>query len=650
MRGVTRSGEGTLAFLERGKFLSGTEKPLEMDAAEMRRIVTEAQQISADEVRRARRSEEKVKRLQQVTAALSGAMTVDEIVEVILDQVAGVFHAAAGVVALLDDDRNLLQVRGTFGYGPEILEQWGSFPLAADVPLSQAVRESRAIVVPSRERFADLYPNAGIAMSGRSLVAVPVCIGGDCSGAIGFSFMEERSFPQEDLAFLESLGQQCGQALERNRLLEEEQRARSAAEEAQMQLQFLAEASDLLSQSLDYATTLRDVARLAVPRLCDWCAVEVIEADGTTHSLGVEHADPAKVDLAMELRRRWPTPSDSDVGVPHVLKTGKPELYHELSDELLQTVAQDDEHLAALRSLGFISGMLLPLIARGRTLGAITMISAESGRHFDEEDLVFAMDLARRAAMAVDNARLYQERAYVARTLQRSLLPPRLPEVPGLEIATRYRPAREGSEVGGDFYDVFQDGFNGWAFVVGDVQGKGAAAAAITGLARHSLRATAMLQPRPSAVLSALNDVLLQDDTERFCTVAYLRLLHSEGAFHLTAASGGHPLPIKVSPSGEIESVGEEGTLIGLFPDFSVVNVETVLAPEDAIVLYTDGVVDQRSGDELGEDGLRGVLSDAAGSDAETLAGLIEEAVIEKEEGLPLDDVAIMVIRVLGEG
>ncbi|MGI8408074.1 MAG: SpoIIE family protein phosphatase [Actinomycetota bacterium] len=629
--------------------MSGSERPLEMDEAEMRRVLTEAQKISADEVRRARRSEEKIKRLQQVTSALSRTMTVDEIVEVILDQVAGAFRAAAGVVALLDADRNLLQIRGTFGYGPDVVEKWGSFSLSADVPLSQAVRESRTIVVPSRERFAELYPNAGVALSGRSLVAVPVCVGGECAGAIGFSFMEERSFPQEDLAFLESLGQQCGQALERNRLLEEEKRARSAAEEAHMQLQFLAEASDLLSQSLDYATTLRDVARLAVPRLCDWCTVEVLEADGTTHSLGVEHADPAEIDLALEVRRRWPTPPDSEVGLPNVLRTGKPELYHHVTDDLLKAVAQDDEHLEALRGLGFASGMIMPLIARGRTLGAITMISAESGRLFDEEDLVFAMDLARRAAMSVDNARLYQERTYVARTLQRSLLPPRLPIIPGLELATRYRPAREGSEVGGDFYDVFQDGFNGWAVVIGDVQGKGAAAAAITGLARHSLRATAMLQPRPSAVLSALNDVLLQDDTERFCTVAYLRLMRSEGGFHLVAASGGHPLPIKVSLSGDIEPVGEGGTLIGLFPDFSVENVETVLAPGDSIVLYTDGVVEQRSGDELGEDGLKRVIAEAAGSDAETMARLIEEAVIEKEEGLPLDDVAIMVIRVLGE-
>jgi serine phosphatase RsbU (regulator of sigma subunit) len=259
------------------------------------------------------------------------------------------------------------------------------------------------------------------------------------------------------------------------------------------------------------------------------------------------------------------------------------------------------------------------------------------------------MDLARRAAMSVDNARLYQERTYVARTLQRSLLPPRLPLIPGIEIATRYRPAREGSEVGGDFYDVFQDGFNGWAFVMGDVQGKGAEAAALTGLARHSLRATAMLQPRPSAALSALNDVLLQDDTERFCTVAYVRVQELDGVFTLTSASGGHPMPIKVSPDGTLESIGVDGTLIGCFPDFSVENTETTLAPGDSIVLYTDGVVDQRSTEGLGEEGLMRVMREASGSDAETMARLIEEAVIEKEEGLPLDDVAIMVFRVMGQ-
>jgi len=615
----------------------------------MRRIVAEAQKISADEVRRARRAAERVQRLQEVTGALSKTMTTDGIVDVILDQVAGAFQAAAGVVVLVAANGEMVEVRGTFGYPAEALEGWRSFPLAAQVPLSEAIRESRTIVVASQERFAVVYPELRGAMRGRALVAVPICVEGRCRGAIGFSFADERNFPKDDIAFLESLGQQCGQALERNRLFENEKNARAAAEAAHMQLQFLAEASDVLSQSLDYATTLRDVARLAVPRLCDWCTVEVLEADGTTRSLGIEHVDPGKVEMATELRARWPVDPNAATGVPHVLRTGKPELYHEITDETLQLAAQSEEHLAAIRALGLTSAMILPLVARGRTLGAITMISAESGQLFDEEDLVFAMDLARRAAMSVDNARLYQERTYVARTLQRSLLPPRLPLIPGIEIATRYRPAREGSEVGGDFYDVFQDGFNGWAFVMGDVQGKGAEAAALTGLARHSLRATAMLQPRPSAALSALNDVLLQDDTERFCTVAYVRVQELDGVFTLTSASGGHPMPIKVSPDGTLESIGVDGTLIGCFPDFSVENTETTLAPGDSIVLYTDGVVDQRSTEGLGEEGLMRVMREASGSDAETMARLIEEAVIEKEEGLPLDDVAIMVFRVMGQ-
>lgn len=627
--------------------LSGTGDPLDMDAEEMRRIVAEAQKISADEVRRARRAAERIQRLQEVTSALSNTMTTDEIVDVILDQIAGAFQAAAGVVALVDPSGENVEVRGTFGYPPDVLENWESFPLTAQVPLSEAIRESRTVVVKSRERFAEGYPDAGVDMRGRALVAVPICIEGRCLGGIGFSFAEARDFPQDDISFLESLGQQCGQALERNRLFENEKNARAAAEAAHMQLQFLAEASDVLSQSLDYAATLREVARLAVPRLCDWCTVEVLEADGTTRSLGIEHVDPAKVERALELRTRWPSDPNAEAGLPNVLRTGKPELYHEIPDEMLTAAAHDAEHLEALRELGFRSAMILPLVARGRTLGAITMISAESGRLFDEEDLVFAMDLARRAAMSVDNARLYQERTYVARTLQRSLLPPRLPQIPGIEIATRYRPAREGSEVGGDFYDVFQDGFHGWAFVMGDVQGKGAEAAAITGLARHSLRATAMLQPRPSAALSALNDVLLQDDTDRFCTVAYLRIQKSDGVFTLTSASGGHPNPVKVSPDGTLEPLGLDGMLIGCFSDFSVDNTETVLAAGDAVVLYTDGVVEQRSTEGLGEAGLMRVLREAAGWDADTIARRIEAAVIEKEEGLPLDDVAIMVFRVL---
>jgi PAS domain S-box-containing protein len=170
----------------------------------------------------------------------------------------------------------------------------------------------------------------------------------------------------------------------------------------------LSEASDLLASSLDFQTTLQSVARLAVPTIADWCAVDMLDESGTLHRLAVAHADPAKVELAYEIQRRYPVDPGAPYGVPQVLRTGQAEFYPEIPDALLVEAARDTEHLRMMRDLGLRSGMVVPLVARGRTLGAITLISAESGRAFTREDLALAQDLAHRSAIAVDNARLYQ--------------------------------------------------------------------------------------------------------------------------------------------------------------------------------------------------------------------------------------------------
>ncbi|HEX2205676.1 MAG TPA: MHYT domain-containing protein [Longimicrobium sp.] len=172
---------------------------------------------------------------------------------------------------------------------------------------------------------------------------------------------------------------------------------------------FLADASRVLVSSLDYAETLRTVARLAVPGLADWCAVDVVDEDGRTQRLAVEHTDPEKVRLAMEVERRWPSDPQSGRGVPYVVRTGRSELVPEIPDALLESAARDEEHLRMVRALGLRSYLVVPLEARGRVLGAISLVSAESGRRYDETDLALAEELGRRAAVAVDNARLFRE-------------------------------------------------------------------------------------------------------------------------------------------------------------------------------------------------------------------------------------------------
>ena len=262
----------------------------------------------------------------------------------------------------------------------------------------------------------------------------------------------------------------------------------------------------------------KSVARLAVPRLADWCAVDIVEEDGSLERLAVEHEDPQKVQLAHELQERYPPDSEAPHGVQRVVRSGQSEFYPDITDEMIVAAARDAEHLRLMREIGFVSVIIVPLVARGRTLGVITLVSAESGRRYGRADLELAEELARHAALAVDNARLYRGHVRVARTLQEGLLPARLPEVPGVGVGLRYVSAGE-VDVGGDFYELFDTSranHNGssepsssWGVVIGDVSGKGAEAAAMLAFARYTIRTPAMGESCPSAVLKSLNEAML---------------------------------------------------------------------------------------------------------------------------------------------
>ena len=251
--------------------------------------------------------------------------------------------------------------------------------------------------------------------------------------------------------------------------------------------------------------------------------------------------------------------------------------------------------------------------------------------------------------MAIDNARLFEERSYVARKLQESLLPPKLPSVPGVELASLYRPAGEAFEVGGDFYDVFPCGPNWWAVVIGDVCGKGPDAASVTGLARHTIRAATAQESSPSRILQTLNDAVLQQRTDHtFCTVAYVRVKPAGEGTALSVCCAGHPLPMILRADGSVEACGAEGTLLGIFPDPDLADRPATLRPGDALVLYTDGLTDQHGPEgRLGRKGLEEVLSSSTGRDAASISAYIERAVMDGKGRALQDDVALLVLRVL---
>jgi sigma-B regulation protein RsbU (phosphoserine phosphatase) len=234
----------------------------------------------------------------------------------------------------------------------------------------------------------------------------------------------------------------------------------------------------------------------------------------------------------------------------------------------------------------------------------------------------------------------------LARTLQRTLIPPAPPQIDGLDVAAAYRPAGNGEEVGGDFYDIFEIGTGDWVIVIGDVCGKGVDAAVVTALARHTLRGAAVSQPVPSHALDTLNQVMLRHETDRFCTVALLRLRHRDGRWTGTLACGGHPLPLLIRAGGEPVQLGEAGSLIGVLDQPVWQDIEVDLQPGDAIVAFTDGVTEGRRDKAFyGDDRLRASVSRHAGSAAALADGVLAD-VLDFQSGDARDDIAVVAVSV----
>jgi phosphoserine phosphatase RsbU/P len=233
----------------------------------------------------------------------------------------------------------------------------------------------------------------------------------------------------------------------------------------------------------------------------------------------------------------------------------------------------------------------------------------------------------------------------LARTLQSTLIPPSPPLVPGLDVSAVYRPAGDGREVGGDFYDIFQISAGHWVVALGDVCGKGVEAAVVTALVRHTIRALSVQQEQPSAVLRVLNDVLLAQGGDRFCTVVLVRLRRDGDAWSATMASGGHPLPLHVPAGCTVRPVGVTGTLVGVLSQLRVHDTVLRLGPGDVLVMYTDGVTEgRRAAEFFGEERLHRSVVDHR--DARLPADGILGDVLDFQQGSARDDIAVVAVRV----
>jgi PAS domain S-box-containing protein len=376
---------------------------------------------------------------------------------------------------------------------------------------------------------------------------------------------------------------------------------------AELGERFMSEASRLLVSSMDYRETLAQIARLAVPQLADWCAIDLLR-EGRLERIALAAIEPATSAASTE-----------DGALDEVLRTGR----SHVAEEAGATV------------------MILPVLGAASAIGAVSL---GTRRRTPERDVALVERLARRIGTAVESARLYAERSDIARTLQRALLPSSLPEIAGAEIDARYLAA--AGEIGGDFYDVIErDG--DWLVVIGDVCGKGTRAAAVTALARHTLRAAAIIGRTPAEMLETLHASLRRHSpAAELCTACVVALSPDGDGAEVEVALAGHPRPVAVDCDGTARALGHHGTVLGV-SGAAAPGLERVrLARGETLVLYTDGVLDAgRPDDDIGEDGL---LAACRGAHAETVSDVLErlEALaFDRAAGRPRDDIALVGVR-----
>jgi serine phosphatase RsbU (regulator of sigma subunit) len=409
-------------------------------------------------------------------------------------------------------------------------------------------------------------------------------------------------------------------------------------------------AGGVFDRSLDPRHTMRAIADIAVPRLAEMCVIDLLREDGATGDmLAVARSDLAVAELE-GLRSRYPLELDGEHPVARAIRSRESVVAPDLSDDhVLEQMAPSHAAHDFVASNGYRSMIVMPLVARNRSLGALSLFYGEDGLRHYSENLALMQDLADRAATALDNANMYAARTHLARTLQRSLLPETLPVLDQLALSSAYHPVGEGNEVGGDFYDVFTTPLGCW-LVVGDVCGKGPEAAAVTALVRHSIRAFAFVRRSPSQVLGAVNEVMLGHAlAKRFATVVLARLELGIEPAKVVIAAAGHPPPVLLDADGTSFCPNVQGMMLGVRSGSNVRDLELALEPGSTLVLYTDGLLDAgapRRGLTPGE--LCRLLARHAGSAPSSIVQQLERLALSSGAGRLRDDVAIIAARVDG--
>jgi PAS domain S-box-containing protein len=551
-----------------------------MDVTNVRRLEADREAAVSALGSRFDQTAERIASLQHLTAALVPAREQDDVVKAVLNGSLTVLPAVAAGILLLDEAAMSLRLAGSVGFPEQVASTYAVLPLAFDSPATQAIRTQSARLYGDAQAFTDAYPLLDSNQGFQARAAVPVSAGGRPLGALTLAFAEAHEFDDAEVQLLHALAAQCGQALERCRLLASERAASSRAA-------FLGRASDRLGHSLNLQETLEALLELLVPEFADWVVVHLREGQqvvvrATAHRFPT--ADRALRDLA--LGRTLDLASEG--GAAEALRTQRSVLYAELPDHLrrrLEVPGQD-----AASRLTADTALAAPMVSGEEVLGVLSLARVD-GQAYVEADVTVVEQLAARAALALTRSRAYQRARESALALQRNLLPQAPPDIPGLEIAWRYLPGAEGELVGGDWYDVLPLQHGRVGLVIGDVMGRGVEAAAVMGQLRAMARAYAQAGLRPGAVLQHLDAALPGLQQDAIATLLFVELDPASGA--VVAASAGHLPAVIVGP-------GREGTsLLELDPGAPLgvghgefVETRRVLSRGSTLLLYTDGLVE----------------------------------------------------------
>ncbi|MFN8075040.1 MAG: SpoIIE family protein phosphatase [Kineosporiaceae bacterium] len=594
--------------------------------------------------------------LQRLTAELAPAMTRSGIADVLSSLTGRLLGADVAAVLEYDGAGALHRLVPHGGEESRISAQ--PLPLARFSPARDAVEQRRPVVWASHDERNARYPDmAWLPVEQEAWATLPLVSGEQVLGVVSLAWAAPREVDAADLALLEALAGQCAIALERLHLYEAAQEARDAAERARARVAVLAGAGEVLGASLDEREILHSLGALLVPTFTDWLMVLLPDRRGRLAPKLSFHADPALAWASQRVLEGEPFGIDAPIPPAQVFRSRRSMLIEDFGAQVRLGHVPAPIAEAAL-AVGPGPALLVPMVARGRTIGVLSLVDAATRGGDLAAETRLVEDIARRAAMALNNASLFGQRTRVAARLQDSLLPPALPRVPGAVVAARYVVAEEAVEVGGDFYDVVALPGDARLLVIGDVAGRGVDAAGTTGLARYTLRALAR-DASPAQALTRLNDVLVEqaeaeEAGERFLTAACVRYERDGDGARLRVARAGHPPVLVVAADGTTTFVASEGPLLGVLEPVRIEEVAVRLEPGDSLVLYTDGITEARRGDawfgqeRLGEAAAAAVRRPGFGGPqgADQLAQAVLDAVSAFDAGSSGDDRALLVVHV----